>query len=57
MSQCHIVGNHMSQLISCVDPGILVRGGGGVQAQLPENSSDEFTVLKWFINGLFQRKL
>ena len=37
---------------------------GGVQARLPENSSDNlfqfstyFTVLQWFINGLFKRKL
>ena len=48
----------------CVDPGIFARG---VQARLPENSSDNvffffflsstFTVLQWLINGLFQRKL
>ena len=46
----------------CADPGIFARG---VQARLPENSSDNvfsflpttFTVLQWLINGLFQRKL
>ena len=25
---------------ACADPGIFARGGGGVQARLPENSSD-----------------
>ena len=47
----------------CADPGIFARG---VQARLPENSSDNvffsflsstFTVLQWLIDGLFQRKL
>ena len=51
----------------CADPGIFARGGGwGVQARLPENSSDNvffsflsstFTNLQWIINGFFQRKL
>ena len=47
----------------CADPGIFARG---VQAQLPEDSSDNVffsflsltsTVLHWLINSLFQRKL
>ena len=48
----------------CADPEIFARG---VQARLPENSSDNvffffcpqllLTVLQWLINGLFQRKL
>ena len=45
----------------CADPGFFARG---VQARLPENSSDNvffsflsstFTVLRWFINGLFKK--
>ena len=27
---------------ACADPGFFARGGGGVQARLPENSSDNF---------------
>ena len=27
---------------ACADPGIFAGGGGGVQARLPENSSDNF---------------
>ena len=47
----------------CADPGIFARG---VQARLPENSSDNvcfiyflsstFTVFQWIINGVFFSK-
>ena len=51
----------MLSVKACADPGIFARGGGGggVQAQLPENSSDtiffksstNFTVLQRVSNG------